>query len=73
MCLPGDTLVIGFAGSGCAATSSSPASREPKTKDWQKRAKRGTDKPWYNQNFSDWQRHGKRGAGPFRLRIPVAG
>jgi hypothetical protein len=27
---------------------------EPKTKDWHKRAKKGTDKPWYNQNFSDW-------------------
>jgi len=27
---------------------------EPKTKDWHKRAKKGTGKPWYNQNFSDW-------------------
>lgn len=27
---------------------------EPKTKDWQKRAKKGTEKIWYNQNFSDW-------------------
>lgn len=27
---------------------------EPKTKGWQKRAKKGTDKIWYNQNFSDW-------------------
>jgi len=27
---------------------------EPKTRDWHKRAKKGTDKPWYNQNFSDW-------------------
>lgn len=27
---------------------------EPKTKDWQKRAKKGTDKIWYNTNFSDW-------------------
>ena len=27
---------------------------EPKTKDWQKRAKKGTDKVWYNTNFSDW-------------------
>jgi hypothetical protein len=27
---------------------------EPKTKDWQKRAKKGTSKAWYNQNFSDW-------------------
>jgi hypothetical protein len=27
---------------------------EPKTKDWQKRAKKGTDKIWYNSNFSDW-------------------
>jgi hypothetical protein len=27
---------------------------EPKTKNWQKRAKKGTDKIWYNQNFSDW-------------------
>lgn len=25
---------------------------EPKTKDWQKRAKKGTDKIWYNTNFS---------------------
>jgi hypothetical protein len=27
---------------------------EPKTKDWEKRAKKGTSKIWYNQNFSDW-------------------
>ena len=27
---------------------------EPKTKDWQKRAKKGTDKIWYNTNFCDW-------------------
>ncbi len=27
---------------------------EPKTKSWQKRAKKGTDKIWYNTNFSDW-------------------
>jgi len=27
---------------------------EPKTRDWQKRAKKGTDRIWYNQNFSDW-------------------
>ncbi len=27
---------------------------EPKTKSWEKRAKKGTDKIWYNQNFSDW-------------------
>jgi hypothetical protein len=27
---------------------------EPKTKNWQKRAKKGTDKIWYNTNFSDW-------------------
>ena len=27
---------------------------EPKTKDWNKRAKKGTDKIWYNTNFSDW-------------------
>jgi hypothetical protein len=27
---------------------------EPKTKDWNKRSKKGTDKIWYNQNFSDW-------------------
>jgi hypothetical protein len=27
---------------------------EPKTKDWNKRAKKGTDKLWYNTNFSDW-------------------
>jgi len=31
-----------------------PIEAEPKTKDWQKRAKKGTDKIWYNQNFSDW-------------------
>ena len=27
---------------------------EPKTKDWHKRAKKGTDRVWYNQGFSDW-------------------
>jgi hypothetical protein len=27
---------------------------EPKTKAWQKRAKKGTEKIWYNRNFSDW-------------------
>jgi hypothetical protein len=27
---------------------------EPKTKDWQKRAKKGTDKIWYDTDFSDW-------------------
>lgn len=27
---------------------------EPKTKAWHKRAKKGTDKIWYNTNFSDW-------------------
>jgi hypothetical protein len=27
---------------------------EPKTKDWQKRARKGTDRIWYNQSFSDW-------------------
>ena len=27
---------------------------EPKTKDWNKRAKKSTDKIWYNTNFSDW-------------------
>jgi len=27
---------------------------EPKTKGWNKRAKKGTNKIWYNQNFSDW-------------------
>jgi hypothetical protein len=27
---------------------------EPKTKGWEKRAKKGTDKIWYNQGFSDW-------------------
>ena len=27
---------------------------EPKTKGWNKRAKKGTDKIWYNQGFSDW-------------------
>jgi hypothetical protein len=27
---------------------------EPKTRDWHKRAKKGTSKIWYNQNFSDW-------------------
>jgi len=27
---------------------------EPKTKNWQKRAKKGTGKIWYNTNFSDW-------------------
>ncbi len=27
---------------------------EPKTRGWQKRAKKGTAKPWYNTNFSDW-------------------
>jgi hypothetical protein len=27
---------------------------EPKTKGWQKRAKKGTDKIWYNTGFSDW-------------------
>lgn len=27
---------------------------EPKTKGWEKRAKKGTDKLWYNTNFSDW-------------------
>jgi hypothetical protein len=27
---------------------------EPKSKDWEKRAKKGTSKIWYNQNFSDW-------------------
>ena len=27
---------------------------EPKTKGWEKRAKKGTDKIWYNEGFSDW-------------------
>jgi hypothetical protein len=27
---------------------------QPKSKDWEKRAKKGTSKIWYNQNFSDW-------------------
>jgi len=27
---------------------------EPKTKGWEKRAKKGTKKIWYNQGFSDW-------------------
>ena len=27
---------------------------EPKTKDWDKRAKKGTKKIWYNTGFSDW-------------------
>jgi hypothetical protein len=27
---------------------------EPKTKGWNKRAKKGTDKIWYNTGFSDW-------------------
>jgi len=27
---------------------------EPKTKSWEKRAKKGTDKIWYNEGFSDW-------------------
>ena len=28
--------------------------REPKTKKWEKRAKKGTKKLWYNTGFSDW-------------------
>jgi len=28
--------------------------REPKTKKWDKRAKKGTKKIWYNTGFSDW-------------------
>ena len=28
--------------------------REPKTKKWEKRAKKGTKKIWYNTGFSDW-------------------
>jgi hypothetical protein len=27
---------------------------EPKTKSWNKRAKKGTGKIWYNEDFSDW-------------------
>lgn len=27
---------------------------EPKTKGWEKRAKKGTKKIWYNEGFSDW-------------------
>lgn len=27
---------------------------EPKTKGWEKRAKKGTSKIWYNEGFSDW-------------------
>ena len=27
---------------------------EPKTKGWNKRAKKGTSKVWYNEGFSDW-------------------
>jgi hypothetical protein len=27
---------------------------EPKSKGWEKRAKKGTDKIWHNQDFSDW-------------------
>jgi hypothetical protein len=27
---------------------------EPKTKKWEKRAKKGTKKIWYNTGFSDW-------------------
>jgi hypothetical protein len=27
---------------------------EPKTKGWEKRAKKGTKKIWYNTGFSDW-------------------
>lgn len=27
---------------------------EPKTKRWEKRAKKGTSKIWYNEGFSDW-------------------
>jgi len=27
---------------------------EPKTKNWEKRAKKGADKIWYNDCFSDW-------------------
>ena len=27
---------------------------EPKTKAWEKRAKKGTKKLWYNTGFSDW-------------------
>jgi hypothetical protein len=27
---------------------------EPKSRDWLKRAKKGTERIWYNQNFSDW-------------------
>jgi len=27
---------------------------EPKTKGWEKRSKKGTDKIWYNEGFSDW-------------------
>ena len=27
---------------------------EPKTKGWEKRAKKGADKLWYNEGFSDW-------------------
>jgi hypothetical protein len=28
--------------------------QEPKTKKWEKRAKKGTKKIWYNTGFSDW-------------------
>jgi len=28
--------------------------REPKSKKWDKRAKKGTKKIWYNTGFSDW-------------------
>jgi hypothetical protein len=28
--------------------------QEPKTKGWEKRAKKGTKKTWYNEGFSDW-------------------
>jgi hypothetical protein len=28
--------------------------QEPKTKKWEKRAKKGASKPWYNTGFSDW-------------------
>ena len=27
---------------------------EPKTRRWEKRAKKGTSKTWYNEGFSDW-------------------
>ena len=27
---------------------------EPKSKKWEKRAKKGTKKIWYNTGFSDW-------------------